>query len=210
MMNEMTVDNNNSIEVIQTIPFDVVAVPQTNISQMLNISKDTIPKPVNIKIKVNNKEEITHGLGVTIPKFSTTSPKKVRLVRSDQTIISFDVFMEKENEKKVPKKSHYKFFKLFKPSGCLGNQNDDDVYSYLPNSSNETYRAKSTSYVNDMQDNIKFEEKFALEKKPSPMISTNVTLRTPNFLGKCKPGGCLDPPSVKTNISTNQNMNISN
>ncbi|XP_045768632.1 uncharacterized protein LOC123869686 isoform X2 [Maniola jurtina] len=193
MLNEITVDSNNSIKVLRTLPFDVVAVPQTNISEMLDTAKDTISKPVNIKIKLKNKEDITHGFGVTIPKFSTTGPKKVRLVSSDQTIISFDLFMENDDEEKVPKKPH-KFFKLFKASGCFSNQNDDDVYPYLPNSSNETYRAKSTSYVNDLQDNKRVEEKFALKKTPSPMIFSNITLRTPTFLGKCKPGGCLDPP----------------
>ncbi|XP_039751606.1 MATH and LRR domain-containing protein PFE0570w-like [Pararge aegeria] len=181
----------NFVKVVQRLPFDVVAVPQNNTSGILDKVTNA---PVNIKIKVRNKEATTgrHEV-ISVPKLSTSGPKKVRLVSSDQTIISFDLFMEKESENKVSKKPHHKFLQIFKHRGCFNNKNHDDVYSYVPSSSSEIYRAKSTS-VDDLHENKIFEKKYALKKNTPDIINNNTTLRRSTFLGKCKPGGCLDPP----------------
>lgn len=108
---------NNSVNSLHNLQFDLVAVPQNNISQISNVRTGAVFKPVNIKIRVRNKEEIKKGHGViSIPKLSTSGPRKVRLINSDQTIISFDLLMGLENVKKVPKTSHSKFIQLFKAS----------------------------------------------------------------------------------------------
>ncbi|XP_023940108.2 uncharacterized protein LOC112047273 [Bicyclus anynana] len=137
MSNQVTLEN--SIKVAKKLPFHVEAVPQNNVFEILNAGSDTSSKPVNIKIKIKNYEETTgtHGI-ISVPKLAS-GPKKVRLVSSDQTIMSFDLFMESENEIKTPKKPHCRFLQLFKPRGCLDPPFGEDNYIYKPKAKMLTY-----------------------------------------------------------------------
>ncbi|XP_050347219.1 putative uncharacterized protein DDB_G0282133 [Nymphalis io] len=171
------------------LPFEVIAVPQYDYSQLVNSTHYNLTDPINIKIKIRNKEETCETYGtVTAPKLvSANNGKKVRLVSSDQTIMSFDLFVEPDTSKKYQKKSHKNFFHFFKPGGCLRIQNDnDDKSSYLPSAINDVGSIEETNIIS---------EKIVL-KKNFPRITSNerTEKQSKAFMGKCKPGGCLDPP----------------
>lgn len=72
--------------------------------------------------------------------------------------------------------------------GCFNNQNDDGDYPYVPSSPNDSHRTRSVADVHNVQDDKIIVENISLINNLPPVTSPNVTLRTPMFLGKCKPG----------------------
>ncbi|XP_047530454.1 uncharacterized protein LOC125066428 [Vanessa atalanta] len=176
------------------LPFEVIAVPQYDDARLVNNADYNLTDPINIKIRIRNKEEKGERYGiVSAPKLFANNGKKVRLVSSDQTIMSFDLFVEPDTSKNFQKKSHKNFFHFFKPGGCLRIQNDnDDKSSYLPSATNDVAIVKSTCRIVDTNT---ISEKNVLKKNFPGIPSTERTEKQLKaFMGICKPGGCLDPP----------------
>ncbi|XP_064072073.1 uncharacterized protein LOC135193460 [Vanessa tameamea] len=191
------------------LPFEVVAVPQYDDARLVNNADYNLTDPINIKIKIRNKEEKGERYGiVSAPKLFANNGKKVQLVSSDQTIMSFDLFVEPDTSKNFQKKSHKNFFHFFKPVGCLRIQNDnDDKSSYLPSTTNDVAIVKSTCRIVDT--NI-ISEKNVLKKNFPGIPSTERTEKQLKaFMGICKPGGCLDPPFNEDKYSYKPALNLS-
>lgn len=106
-------------KLVQSLSFEVQAVPQDNIVQVTTTSKSA---PLNVKIRVKKKEEagFHHGV-ITLPPSTShphSSPETILLVSSDQTIMSFNMIMEADFEK--PKKKPRKnILGIFKPGNVL-------------------------------------------------------------------------------------------
>ncbi|XP_022120278.2 uncharacterized protein LOC110996761 [Pieris rapae] len=118
--------------------------------------------------------------------------RNLRLINSDQTILSFDFLMDMKSSEKPAKKSQKKVFQIFRPGICLGSKtnNDDDGYPYVPpitENENTTFSATKVNLINNRKS-------FGLKKDTvrQPLVDTDRAQTI--FLGKCKPGGCLDPP----------------
>ncbi|XP_046962036.1 MATH and LRR domain-containing protein PFE0570w-like [Vanessa cardui] len=176
------------------LPFEVIAVPQYDNTRLVNSANYNLNDPINIKIRIRNKEEKGEKYGiVSAPKLFAYNSKKVRLVSSDQTIMSFDLFVEPNTSKKIQKKSHKNFFHFFKPRGCLRIQNEnDDKSSYLPGATNDVAMIKSTCSIVETNN---ISEKNVLKKNfPRIPSSERIDKQLKAFMGICKPGGCLDPP----------------
>lgn len=98
------------------IPFEVVAV-HNNASPTEQNTTSSLLSPVNVKIKIKNKDQLLkgkHGI-ISVPKFNVNNwPKKLRLVSSDQTIMSFDLIMEPNKDERV-RKSHRGLLQMFRP-----------------------------------------------------------------------------------------------
>ncbi|XP_064292523.1 uncharacterized protein LOC128676398 [Plodia interpunctella] len=160
--------------IIDSLAFEVEASPQDNILEVSGTSKST---PLNLKIKVRKKDEALFQQGVvSVPKLGQPkkSPDKIRLVNSDQTVLSFKVFVDTDPEKK-PAKKRKRFF-----GGCLSSEDYDDDDTYIE--SNNTTKPGEVAKLN-----------FGLSKNVEDM---QLQTRKPiMFFGNtCKPGGCLDPP----------------
>ncbi|CAH2108513.1 unnamed protein product [Euphydryas editha] len=186
-MSHESIDN-QQIKCTQNLPFEVIAVPQYNDSQL---AENYLIEPINIKIRIRNKNEVEKHGTISVPKLPSNCGRKVRIVSSDQTIMSFNLLMEPEISKKKEKKIHKNIFHIFRPGGCLKIQNDnDDKYPYLPSSKYKLNTIRSTNST-------------SIVEEPSNIISEKLTLKKNfpsiapidrHFMGKCKPGGCLDPP----------------
>lgn len=108
--------SNQPINIIQNLPFEIIAVPQDNEYQQSNaVENSTNQHSFKIRIK-NKKEPGVKRAVISVPKLNTSyNSKKVRLVSSDQTILSFDLFMEAHASKRTQKKNQNKIFQMFKP-----------------------------------------------------------------------------------------------
>lgn len=107
-------DNTSIVEkIIRHLSFDVKAIPQNTI-KVSSTSKST---PVNVKIRIRKKNKALLQKGtISTQKFIHTdfSPQRVQLVSSDQTIASFNIYVESENYKTPLKKPNKHIFKLLK------------------------------------------------------------------------------------------------
>ncbi|XP_037298434.1 uncharacterized protein PF11_0213 isoform X1 [Manduca sexta] len=180
MNNEILVE-----KIVQSLLSLQVEVVQNDIVQLTGTSKGT-PVKVKVKVRKKDKADIYHNV-ISVPKRNHTrsAKEKIRLVNSDQTIMSFDMIMD--TDQTVPTKKHRnKFFEILRPGICLGNPNDEKE-SYEPSKNQENYEITSKS------DEI-MKTHLTISKNDYLDISTVVSKRHQNFLGKCKPGGCLDPP----------------
>ncbi|KAJ0175764.1 hypothetical protein K1T71_008923 [Dendrolimus kikuchii] len=184
-------DSTSIVErIIRSLSFEVEAIPQDTIK----ISSSSKTTPMNVKIRVRKKNEAFLQEGVmTIAKQINTdnNPQRVRLVSSDQTIMSFNVYVESEKEKIPPKKPKKHIFNVLKPGLCLSNVKDEDDYQYVP-SQPPIPNVPNTDSVTQSE----LMQHFSLRKGNLGNIDEAATLpsRETYFLGKCKPGGCLDPP----------------
>lgn len=107
-------------QIVRNLAFDIEAVPKNKSIQTSSISQST---PLNVKIKVRKKDEIQKYQEVSsITDDTTKTIQKVRLVNSDRTIMTFDVFMEAEFEKKPSRKFHKQIFDILRPG--------DDFFIY--------------------------------------------------------------------------------
>lgn len=100
-------------QIMNNLAFEVEAVPQED-EQILNASNN----PINIKIKIrkkNRKQSLKRGV-ISIPKINRSMYKneKIRLSNSDQTIMSFNVLMEREEYVTRPLPKQKRIFQLFK------------------------------------------------------------------------------------------------
>ncbi|XP_047996045.1 uncharacterized protein LOC125233913 [Leguminivora glycinivorella] len=175
-------------EIVKSLTFEIEAVNQDNVLTWAT----TNGTPLNVKVRVRNKDEprlIQKGV-IPVPRIGITAPEKLRLISSDQTILSFNVYLDSESEKE-PKR--HNGLKLFNIASCLGTYSDDEG-PYLPSSSEQN--AVESGRCSKSSSGI-------LKKKVSPVLSTTNTIpRTEKrFFGKCKPGGCLDPPFDEDNYA---------
>ncbi|KAJ8721341.1 hypothetical protein PYW07_002116 [Mythimna separata] len=173
-------------QVVQNLAFDVEAVPKNEAKQTKNGT------PLNVKIKVRKKDEINIQDDVSsIADNTSRTIQRVRLVNSDQTIMTFDVFMEAEFEKKPPRKLRKHIFDMLKPGICLGAV-DDDEQPYMPSTS---YSANITEPTVATKSNGTLKQTFVLAKNVYQTYSTSTQPGVQRWLfGNCKRGGCLDPP----------------
>ncbi|XP_049696598.2 titin homolog [Helicoverpa armigera] len=176
-------------QIVENLAFVIEAVPKNKLNRSTSFSQST---PLNVKIKVRKKEELLYQYAQnisTLPDGTETNTQRVRLVSSDHTIMNFDVFMKDELEKKPPRKFHKQVFDKLRPGICLGA--DDDEYIYMPSSS---YSANVTAPAVDTKSDGTLKQTFTLSKNKYPnfTVSDEPVKKWP--FGKCKPGGCLDPP----------------
>ncbi|XP_047513977.1 uncharacterized protein LOC125055561 [Pieris napi] len=177
-------------KLVENLSFQVVAGPCNQ-----NIFDDITPKsvgtPVNVKVKFRHKDDVHRGV-ISVPKFENIKmSKNLRLINSDQTILSFDFLMDMKSSERPAKKSQKKVFQIFRPGICLGskNNNDDDGYPYVPpivENENTTFSATKVNLTNNGRC-------YGL-KKDTVRQPLDTNRAQTMFLGKCKPGGCLDPP----------------
>ncbi|XP_045529008.1 putative uncharacterized protein DDB_G0282133 isoform X1 [Pieris brassicae] len=178
-------------KLVEKLSFHVVAGPCNQ-----NIFDDITPKsvgtPVNVKVKFRHKDDVHRGV-ISVPKFEHIKmSKNLRLINSDQTILSFDFLMDMKSSEKPAKKSQKKVFQIFRPGICLGskNNNDDDGYPYVPPIIENKNTTFSATQVNIMNNGRCYRLKKDTVHQPFDDTNRAQTM----FLGKCKPGGCLDPP----------------
>lgn len=100
-------------QIVQNLAFEVEAVPKNKSIQDVAISQIT---PLNVKIKVRKKDDIlkVHDVS-TIADDNRRAVQKIRLVNSHQTIMTFDVFMEAEFEKKPSRNRRKHIFNMLRP-----------------------------------------------------------------------------------------------
>ncbi|XP_041988518.1 reticulocyte-binding protein 2-like isoform X2 [Aricia agestis] len=201
----MTVTNINNIIDQKTVevgsyPFNIQAIERESpieASEATNSNGvDQRQKPINIKIKIQNTQRKDGQNGIVAARCGS---KKLRSLNSDQTIMSFDLV--RENSLLASTRKHgSKFVKLLMPGKCLSSKTKDDDYSYVP-SDFEINKNKCIG-------NLSKDNKTNLDREDDlpPII----------ILGKCKPGGCLDPvfsedklsytPTTKTTLKISENL----
>lgn len=113
MANQQAMD-----QIAKSISFEVEAIPQDN-KGTIQLTSTANTTPLNVKIKVRKKHDAgaAQNAVVSVPKLGKpgAAPQRVRLVSSDQTIVSFNVFMENEEDEKVLRKAKKGFFDFLKP-----------------------------------------------------------------------------------------------
>lgn len=103
-------------QIVQNLAFEVEAVPKDRTLRTTSISKST---PLNVKIRVRKKDD-TQTLDVSsVIDEPTNGLQKVRLVSSHQSIMSFDVFVETEFEKKPLRRSRKYILDILKPGNIM-------------------------------------------------------------------------------------------
>ncbi|CAK1540683.1 unnamed protein product [Leptosia nina] len=179
-------------KLVENLSFQIVTAPCTE-TIVDNVPKNTHTNgtPVNVKIKYRHRNEARRGV-ISVPKLEYSKTiDKLRRVNSDQTLMSFNLIVDTE-AKKPTKKSQKKVFQIFKPGICLSAQSDDDDYPYNITKSFEDIKDTNSSNRLKLQNE---NTTFGLKKNNSINQQLNETFQSPKaFLGKCKPGGCLDPP----------------
>ncbi|CAH0581516.1 unnamed protein product [Chrysodeixis includens] len=175
-------------KIVQNLAFEVEAVPKEPTHDS-SLSKVT---PLNVKIKVRKKHETytdTETSSVTDER--NRNLQKIRVVSSDQTIMTFDVFMEAEFERQPSKKSKKHIFDILRPGVCF-NTLDKDKYAYTPGVS---YSANISEPSESTRSDGIFRQNFTLSKNnyDDYSVATQSGVQKWPF-GRCKPGGCLDPP----------------
>ncbi|CAG4949157.1 unnamed protein product [Colias eurytheme] len=177
-------------KLVENLSFQVLTGPcKVHIAN--NVSKNATGTPINVKIKLRHKDDKNNRDIFSMSKIeNSNNANKLRLVNSDQTITSFNLLMDSDINKKSSKKSQNKILHLFKPGACLRNQNKDDDYTYMPESNkNKEYNASKTE-DKDEKEKFGLMKNYIIEDEPFD----DPVRRPKMFLGKCKPGGCLDPP----------------
>lgn len=97
-------------QIVQSLAFEVEAVPRDGLTDTTNDKNGT---PLNLKIRVKKRDDCDMKEGIlSIPKFGhpDAAPKRIRLISSDQTIMSFNVAMEADFAKKPKRKPRRSFF----------------------------------------------------------------------------------------------------
>lgn len=92
-------------ELVNSLAFEVEAIPADNIIKFTSANGT----PLNVKVRVRNKDEprlVQRGI-VSVPKLGKhiASVEKIRLISSDQTILSFNVYMETHLDKQSPQRT---------------------------------------------------------------------------------------------------------
>ncbi|KAF9810071.1 hypothetical protein SFRURICE_011239 [Spodoptera frugiperda] len=174
---------------MQKFPSEVETVPRNKSDHITSLSKST---PLNVKIRVRKKDDDKAEENDSTTTKHVKGLQTVRLVSSDQTIMNFDVFMEAEFERKPPpQKIRKQIFDMLQPGVCLGALEDDD-YTCIPSAS---YSANISGPSQTTKSDGTLKHTFTLSKN----VYQDYTVSTQSkeqkyFFGKCKPGGCLDPP----------------
>ncbi|KAH9634741.1 hypothetical protein HF086_017524 [Spodoptera exigua] len=175
-------------QIMQQLAFDVEAVPRNKSDNATSASQT---KPLNVKIRVRKKDEDND------PEYASTKTghrkdlQQVRLVSSDQTIINFDIYVDAEFDKKPPpRKTRKQIIDMLKPGSRIRALEHDDTY--IPSSS---YSANIIEPSQTTKSSSTLTHTFTLTKN----VNQDHTVKTQSgeqryFFGKCKPGGCLDPP----------------
>lgn len=95
------------------LPFEIVAEAQNNIINQP--PKDNIPLNYKIRIKSKKEPKMKQAI-ISVPKLNMSQRNKnIRLVNSDQTIMSFDLYVDPHSDKIIPKKRDSFFLNIFKP-----------------------------------------------------------------------------------------------
>ncbi|XP_052756184.1 MATH and LRR domain-containing protein PFE0570w-like [Galleria mellonella] len=178
-------DNRPEVDKIaQSLAFKVEATPQDNGLEITSTSKIT---PLNFKIRIRKKNEAAVQKGIlSVPKLNV--PERIRLISSDQTIMSFDMLMEAVINKKYSRKATRRFF-----GGCFKNGCDQDDSPYIKKiSKSKLYGEDITSRSAGVINNSILVAKNNDQLNSNPKQPNKKTQH--DYFGKCKPGGCLDPP----------------
>lgn len=97
-------------QMIQALSFEVEAIPQEDTIHVRGPANMT---PITVKIRVRKREDggVQKGL-ISVPKFGpiNSEHERIRLVSSDQTIMSFNMLMEADLERKPLRKPRKRFF----------------------------------------------------------------------------------------------------
>ncbi|XP_059055609.1 protein PF3D7_1417600-like [Achroia grisella] len=183
--------------IVQNLVFKVEATPQNNVLECISTTSWVTPLDIKIKVRKKNKSAIQEGI-LSVPKFNQPGvvPKRIRLISSDRTVMSFDMLVEADIEqkytRKVKKKNRHQFF-----GGCFSTEYDQDDYPYIKKS---THTAKSSNDTNNISrsDNVIKQSTNIGKRNIEENNNTNPTRFSKkgqrNYFGKCKGGGCLDPP----------------
>ncbi|KAL4713340.1 hypothetical protein ACJJTC_006808 [Scirpophaga incertulas] len=180
------VSNSVIDQFVKSLSFEVEAVPEKVKREKLKKQTYT---PMNVKIRVRKKDEYNGKEGsIIVSKRNRHSlPARMRPTSSDQTILSFKVLIGPDSTKKSKKKSHKNFF-----GNCLGTQYDDDDMPYLPNIA---YNGKVSDIVTSIKSETMLKHTLNLYKaNNATKINSMPHHKNDSIFGKCKPGGCLDPP----------------
>ncbi|XP_028169108.1 zinc-regulated protein 8-like [Ostrinia furnacalis] len=181
MGNESVVD-----QIVNSLSFEVEAVPQDD--DKLASTSNTTPLNVKIRVRKKNESRIQHGV-LSVPKFGRpdAQPERIRVISSDQTIMSFNMSMEANLVKKPKRKPRKSLF-----ARCLGTQYDDDEMPYAPSTA---YNAKVSDANTTSKSDGVIRQNFTLSKTNYDNADDlQIHTKKHGILGKCKPGGCLDPP----------------
>ncbi|CAH0702280.1 unnamed protein product [Spodoptera exigua] len=175
-------------QIMQQLAFDVEAVPRNKSDNATSASQT---KPLNVKIRVRKKDEDNDQEYASTKTEHRKDLQQVRLVSSDQTIINFDIYVDAEFDKKPPpRKTRKQIFDMLKPGSRVRALEDDDTY--IPSSS---YSANIIEPSQTTKSSSTLTHTFTLSKN----VNQDNIVKTQSgeqkyFFGKCKPGGCLDPP----------------
>lgn len=97
-------------ELLRNLSFEIERATQNNPFCLKNISKST---PLNIKVRVKKKNETPEYGVISIARTYMTNDK-IRLANSDQTVMSFDIFMETDLQKKPTKKHRKRLMEIIR------------------------------------------------------------------------------------------------
>ncbi|CAH2076847.1 unnamed protein product, partial [Iphiclides podalirius] len=104
--------------------------------------------------------------------------------------------MERGESATKPLPRQKRILQLFKRGGCLGIQNDEDRYEYSIGTSKKANQENSLlEQMKSFSNETLCKLNYTLAKNYSTIEASHGNKSKPkDFLGKCKPGGCLDPP----------------
>lgn len=101
-------------KLLENLSFQVVAGPCNQNVFDNNITPKSIGTPINVKVKYRHKDDVHRGV-ISVPKFeNVTISQNLRLINSDQTLMSFDFLMDMKTSEKPAKKSQKKVFQIFR------------------------------------------------------------------------------------------------
>ncbi|XP_062527366.1 uncharacterized protein LOC101738005 isoform X3 [Bombyx mori] len=154
--------------------------------QITEVNKTEKKHPLHLKLRVrkNNKLHLKKNLATE----SIQNQANCHLASSDDTIMSFKLLLETDKDKENSKKHRNKITKMLRP---------EDNIPYMPkNPSRKRNEMSEFETLNDYDSGHKY---FGLSKNNFIKNSPADLKKHKIFIGKCKPGGCLDPAFSEDN-----------
>ncbi|XP_063395191.1 probable serine/threonine-protein kinase DDB_G0282963 [Cydia fagiglandana] len=164
-------------EIVKSLAFEIEAVNQDNVLTWTT----TNGTPLNVKVRVRNKDEprlIQKGV-IPVPRIGITAPEKLRLISSDQTILSFNVYLDGETEKGSKR---HNGLKLFNIGGCLDPPFDEPNYAYgLPKADRPENLQVECNKIDDNKDACEpggcLDPPFSEDKYPYTISKTHQPMK---------------------------------